>query len=242
MIKLITKSKSPFYNNHQTKDVIQLALKLAKTDKLRNVLDEGKEISYWYAPEVDKGTSQISSNTNNKYKTVSLRLNKQTKLPLSNASYSHILDELNIIVNSVKTSDLDLFVLLGAARDDTHKWMIAKDGNSRPYTYLTFDKAAAGLNRLVTKLRKNPKDSAYEAIKILKYNIKNEPFDKGLLIDSYLLVTDSSGNYIDENYNTTTNLDDACLFYNNFDGQQLAQITAKKVNGKVNYFETRQIY
>lgn len=237
MIKINQNSKSKFFKHEHEVQVLNYALKLAEAGQLRNILNSGKEIAYWYAPEVNKGKVQVSSNSTNEYKTVSIQ--NETKKELTDAEYSNFITEAKDLMNDEKIDDSDLFVILERTKDTA--WNLSLNKKGIPYTYSTFDSAVRSAKRLL-KAIKNEKNPTISALKIVKYNPQKIDFDKGQFIESFYALETSENKYLGITLTPVDSIDNAITFNGDSQGELDAQKVAQLYHAKVTYFEVRKLW
>lgn len=240
MIELIKHENNKFFEQEQTNEVIKLAMKLADNGRLRQVFDNDEEIAYWYAPEVATGVTQISKRSDDEYKTVSLRMNKDEKNPgnLTDGEYKEVLKNLTKLSSKIKINHLDLFAILG--EDNNNQWVVSTDKKNRPYVYSTLSDAVKTIKRFGNQLR-NEENPRYGALKIMKFTPLRPNFAGSLLIDSFYTIKTDNDLYFDENLNPTDSIDNALVFESDSNSELIARQTADDLGGHIALYETREV-
>ena len=230
--------ESAYYEDGQQRNVIEYAIKLADAGRLRDVFDSGKEIGYWYAPEVKKGKPTICANKHNPYKTVSLSVKKHGER-LTDPEYKQFMNELYDYSQSIREDDTELFSILASGADN--KWVVALDGRGKPYTYTSFEAATRSINRLakVEEAKEMPDVYAY---KVLKYQPVKPSFDGGSIIENFYALKTDDGRFIGERLEPINSFAGAATFDSSLEGELSARALADELNVHLAYFETRQMW
>lgn len=243
MLQIIENKNSKYYDPEQVEALLHTAYEKVSNGDLRKMIDDNRELAYWYAPEVDAGTVQESNKGYNEYKTVSLVVDTDT--PISTPEYKRVLKEILDKTNelNVKVDDTTLYVVMGRTEG---KWVIATDKNNRPYVYTTPNSAVIAMRRLAKKERlamnKDKQPVRWDTLRLQAYTQNHFNFDEGRIIDRFYVVKDQSGLFVTETGEGSVVLDNALIFDTDNTGEQSANEIAGQVNGRVAYVELRELY